>query len=119
MAKILIVDDSDSLLEVLSFQIRRHGDEAVSFYSLENFVEKVQKHQPDVILMDILQQGIDGIDLCKGIKSTPATKHIPIILMSACSIMLSEYEKYNAEEIIEKPFDFPVVYEKINAVLSR
>lgn len=119
MAKILIVDDSAELLEVLSFLIHRHGDEAITISYAEYLLETVQKHKPDVIILDVMLRGIDGRELCREIKSTKAIKDIPVILMSASNTLLDGYEECNADAILEKPFDLTIIYEKINAVLGK
>jgi len=119
MTKILIVDDSEALLEILAFLIKRHGDEPITYYSAENIVDKVQQHKPDVIIMDVLLQGVDGRELCKEIKAIEIIKHIPIILMSASNRALEDYKECKADAIIEKPFDLPVIYDRINCVLRN
>lgn len=118
MVKILIVDDSEELLEILSTFLQMRGYDVKSVSSVKPVRNLLSDFEPDVILLDVRMGGDDGRKLCREIKEKH-TKHIPIILTSASPELLKDYEECNADAIIEKPFDIHTVEKKVNSVLHK
>ncbi len=105
MRKILVVDDDESILEVIDILLSQNGYQVITVASLHNLTSIVQNEQPDLILLDLLVNGSNGMEVCKSLKVNPLTNSIPIILFSASNNRLRNFKDCNADGILEKPFD--------------
>ena len=81
--KILVVDDEIYIVHILDFSLGMEGYEVVTALDGEQALEKVKTEKPDLIVLDIMMPKLDGYEVCKNIKSSAATQHIPVILLSA------------------------------------
>ena len=115
MAKILVIDKSEQLLEVLSLLFRVNGHEVVTATGITDTVKCIKEFSPNLILLDALFGHNSGKELCKEIKTFHPT--IPVLLMSADPEMLNHCKECKADDIIEKPFDIVILNNKINKLL--
>ncbi len=114
---ILIVDDSEELLEVLSIIIGKQGYEVITKNSPEGIMNFVQQNKIDLLLLDVIFPDHNGKEICKQLKSGPLTSYFPVLLMSVTPDFLIEFKECGADGIIEKPFDLSTLIEKINGCL--
>ena len=121
MAKILIVDDDLETTKLFESIINNSGHEAFSVTESRNAVKAVEDFGPDLILLDIMMSPINGIALCKIIKSDPKTEHIPIMMVSALSDDGTKRDAANAgaDEFIVKPIVPKTFVGQINALLNK
>ncbi len=109
--KILIVDDDPDVIEFLSYNFRKKGYEAEG-------IAKVKSFEPDVIIADIMMPEMDGIIMCKLLKSHELLKNIPIIFLSATQ---DDYHAMNAgmagDDYISKPIRFSVLLPMVEKYL--
>ena len=117
-ASILIIDDSEELLEVLTLILERQGYAVITKNCAKDITSFVQNTHIDLLFLDVLLLGIDGRDICKELKSDPATAYFPIILMSATPKYLLDFKVCNADDFLEKPFDINFLLSKIDGVLG-
>src|SRR5665647_2162516 len=117
MSKILVVDDANDLHYVFSVVLERDGHQVLCVSSTDTVRSILFAFLPELIIMDVLLKGEDGRELCKEIKEK-YNKDIAIILMSASNQFLKDYEEWNADAVIEKPFDIHVVSKIVNQVLN-
>ena len=104
MKKILIVDDNEASITLLLSVLGNRYDLSVAL-SGEEAIESLMEELPDLIILDIVMDGINGIDLCKKLKQDHVTAHIPIVLLSATNNALSSKAKeVGASALIGKPF---------------
>lgn len=120
MAKILVVDDDKDLLEVLKSLLTKKGFEVEVDENWDEGFSKIEKFQPQLILLDVFLSGVDGLDICRQLKSSPQTCDIPIIIFSAFPRMTEPviYD-YGADDFIAKPFEVNDLVVKVHAVLSQ
>jgi len=118
MAKILVIDDSQDLLELFSILLKWKGFQTKTVSSKEKAENSVSEFSPDLIILDVKLNGEDGRELCKDLQKK-SNKAIPIILTSADPDLLKEYGGCNADAVIEKPFDIQKVIEEINTLLNK
>ena len=118
MAKILVVDDDRNLLYLFPLLLEREGHIVETVSSKDTVNSTLSTFLPDLIILDIWLQRVDGRKLCKEIKEKHDS-NIPVILMSASVKLLNDYAAWNADAGIEKPFDIHVLNKTINEVLSR
>lgn len=106
MRKILIIDNSIDILDAVQSVLKIEGYDAVTSSNPNEIIELINTHNPEVILLDIMMGAFDGREICKEIKSHKSFEHIKIILFSASSQKLKNYQTCKADGILEKPFDF-------------
>lgn len=104
---ILIVDDQPATIKLLSTQLKQAGMHILSTTTGEECINMAKSTLPDLILLDIVLPGIDGIEVCKILKDTPKTSEIPIIFISVKSELKNKLEGLDAGayDYITKPID--------------
>ncbi len=121
MTNIVIVEDERDIADLLQFNLERDGYKAECYYNGEDGVEAVKKHKPDLVLLDFMLPGMNGLDVCKAIRTNSETKSIPIIMLTArdeeVDIVLGL--EVGADDYITKPFSYRVLVARIRAVLRR
>lgn len=119
--KILIVEDNELNLDMLSRRLQRKGFEVISAVDGEKGVDKAKAERPDLILMDLSLPILDGYGATRQLKSDPATSTIPIIALTAHA-MVGDREKAVAagcDEYEVKPIEFPRLLEKIESLVKK
>ena len=82
--------------------------------------DAIKQYEPQLILLDVFLAGIDGLQICQTLKSSPLTKHIPILLFSAFpKIAETAIHDYGADDFIAKPFEVSDLIKKVHWVLSK
>jgi len=117
MAKILVVDDENDITDILMIVLKLQGHYVEVANSASQMLQKLHLFIPEIILLDVMLNGENGRDLCKQIKSLPYS--IDIILMSANSDLLKDYEECKACDVIDKPFHMSDVLEKVNGLVKK
>ncbi len=119
--RILIVDDEEDIIDVIRFNLEREGYDVISVGTGEKGLDAVERHNPDLIVLDLMLPGIDGIDVCKELKRDPVTKNIPVIMLTAkdseLDIVLGL--EFGADDYMTKPFSPKVLTARIKAILRR
>lgn len=115
MKKILVVDDEKSILEAVGFILNDAGYEVDA--RLDIGIEKVKKHLPDLILLDVRLCGKDGRDIARELKQNSDTKHIPVIMISASPIDAKSIKTYGADDFLQKPFDIDFLLKSVKRYL--
>ena len=118
---ILVVEDNLDIRELISFNLANEGHQVFEANDGEVGIDKARNNNPDLILLDLMLPGIQGLDVCRIIKSDQETKEIPIIMVTA----LGQEEdivkglETGADDYITKPFSIKVLIARVNAVLKR
>jgi CheY-like chemotaxis protein len=121
MAKILLVEDNEMNRDMLSRRLQRKGYVVVLAVDGQSGVEMAQNETPDLILMDMSLQVLDGWEATRRLKINALTKHIPIIALTAHA-MSGDREKAleaGCDDYDTKPVELPRLLSKIEALLSR
>ena len=119
--RILAVDDEEDILELLEYNISREGYHVTTATSAEQALE-IMKHQvPDLLLLDLMLPGLDGLELCRMLRNNEMTAGIPIIMLTAKGEEADVVTglELGADDYIPKPFSPRVVLARIKAVLRR
>jgi twitching motility two-component system response regulator PilH len=120
MPKILLIDDDKDLLEVTQGLLKKRGYDVAIDTNWENALAKIGSFKPQVILLDVFLNGVDGLDICKQIKSMPHIKDIPVMIFSAYPrVAESVIYEYGADDFIAKPFEINDLIAKVHSVLSQ
>ncbi len=105
--KMLIVDDEKELVEALKVRFEVNGYQVEVGYDGPSAIIKAKEAKPDLVLLDIVMPGMDGLDVCDKLKDDPETKDILIIVFTALQRpdLKERCEKCRADGFIEKPFE--------------
>jgi len=119
--KILIVDDEKDIVKMLSYNLKKEGYRTVEANDGEDALDLAGREHPDLILLDLMLPGIDGLEVCKQLKKEAKTSGIPIIMLTAKT---QETDKIvglelGADDYVSKPFSPKELIARIKAVLRR
>ena len=119
--KILIVDDEKDIVKMLDYNLKKEGYRTISCYNAEDALDLVASQHPDLIILDLMLPGMDGLEVCKTLKKEEKSARIPIIMLTAKT---QEADKIvglelGADDYITKPFSPRELVARIKAVLRR
>jgi CheY-like chemotaxis protein len=103
MRKVMIIEDDPAILDVLGILFTRAGY-VVTIHKNGNFILKDTFDVPDLFIIDNQLSGVDGLDLCKYLKKMPATRNLPVIVLSATPYLQKQASEAGANAFLEKPF---------------
>ena len=112
--KILVADDNPAIMDALKIMLEEEGYEVETTVDGAT-VQDITEPLPDLLLLDIWMSGIDGRNVCKLLKSNAATKHIPVIMISATKDIEQIAKDSGADDCISKPFQM----ERLLAVVAK
>lgn len=120
-AKILVVDDEPFIVELVKFNLESAGYEVITASDGHEALKLIEKDHPDLIILDIMLPGIDGMEICRALRFKMQTKDIPVILLTAKT---GEIDKVlglemGADDYITKPFSPRELVARVKAVLRR
>lgn len=123
MAKenILVVEDEEDIQELVSYNLNREGYATICVGTGEEGLEKIRQTMPDLVLLDLMLPGLDGLRVCKILKNDTKTAHIPIVMVSAKgeeADIVAGLEM-GADDYITKPFSTKVLIARVRSVLRR
>lgn len=119
--KIYCIEDDESIRELIVYALNTSGYEGVGFENGEDFFQELDKSLPDLVLLDIMLPGDDGLTILKKLKKSSITEDIPVIMLTAKS---TEYDvvkglDLGADDYISKPFGIMELISRVRAVLRR
>ena len=119
--KILIVEDEKDIIKMLEYNLKKDGYRVIDARDGEDALDLAVREHPDLILLDLMLPGMDGLEVCKALKKESKTSSIPIIMLTAKS---QESDKVvglelGADDYITKPFSPRELMARIKAVLRR
>jgi two-component system alkaline phosphatase synthesis response regulator PhoP len=120
MAKILIIDDDPETIELLETIVGQEGHETSSVQESRNAIQAVESFMPDLVLLDIMMPEINGIAVCKLIKSKPGISHIKVMIVSALGDEGTRKDSFNAgaDQFVTKPILPRVFARQVNDMLA-
>jgi two-component system alkaline phosphatase synthesis response regulator PhoP len=119
--KILVVDDEEDIIELLRFNLSREGYQVFCAASGEEALRLVRSEIPNLILLDLMLPGIDGLEVTRRLKNNSDTKNIPIVMLTAKGEepdIVAGLE-LGADDYVTKPFSPRVLVARVRAVLRR
>ncbi|HQL25184.1 MAG TPA: response regulator, partial [candidate division Zixibacteria bacterium] len=123
MAKepILVIEDEQDIQELIAYNLAREGYRVVRAVTGEDGLACARREPPALVLLDLMLPGVDGLEVCRQLKHSPATRAIPIVMLTAKgeeSDIVAGLEM-GADDYIAKPFSPKVLIARIRAVLRR
>jgi len=119
--RILVVDDEEDILELVRYHLAREGYEVVVSASGEAALKKAKKESLDLVVLDLMLPGLDGLEVAKALKTDAKTRSLPIIMLTAKgedADVVSGLE-IGADDYITKPFSPRVLVARVKTVLRR
>lgn len=121
MAKILIIEDTENNRVLLTRRLKPRGHDIITSESAELGLPLAEKELPDLVLMDIGLPGIDGWEATRQLKSSAATRHIPVIALTAHAMQGDREKALEAgcDSYETKPIDFNHLFQKMDELLAK
>lgn len=121
MGKILIVEDEANIRQLVRYNLEKEGFQVMEAADGLQGLRTAQKEKPDLVLLDLMLPGMDGLEVCRTLKGAPATSALPIIMLTAKA---EEVDKIiglelGADDYMTKPFSPRELTARIKAVLRR
>jgi two-component system phosphate regulon response regulator PhoB len=119
--KVLVVDDEPDIVEFVQYNLRKEMYETLSAGDGPKALQIARQQRPDLILLDLMLPGIDGLDVCRSLKASRETAHIPIIMLTAKgeeTDIVTGLE-IGADDYVPKPFSMRLLLARMKAVLRR
>ncbi|MTI49028.1 winged helix-turn-helix domain-containing protein [Sporosalibacterium faouarense] len=119
--KVLVVDDEEHIVELIKFNLEGNGYEVIEAYDGIRAIELAKNEKIDIVILDLMLPGTDGIEVCRTLRKDPSTEKLPIIMLTAKS---EETDKVlgleiGADDYITKPFSVRELIARMKAVLRR
>src|SRR6056297_3029931 len=118
---ILVIEDEEDIRELVRYNLEREKFKISEAESGEKGLKKAEKDKPDLILLDLMLPGKDGMQICRELKQSDQTRNIPVVMMTARgeeSDIVAGLE-LGAEDYVVKPFSPKVLVARVKAVLRR
>lgn len=121
MTKVLIIEDDASLVDVLAYNVRQAGYEVSCARDGADGIQQAQTKQPDVVILDLMLPLVDGLEVCRRLRSDPATQGTLIIMLTARAEESDQVVGFSmgADDYVTKPFSVKVLLERIKALRRR
>jgi len=118
--KILIVDDDTGIMVALKFLLEQNGYDTLIAFSGEDAMEVVERHHPDLILLDVLLPVVDGFEVCQRVRENPDFKDIRIVLVTALGSEAHVVRGLDrgADAYVVKPFSNAALMAKVRELLE-
>ncbi len=121
MYKILIVDDEDDVREIVGYNLRKEGFEVLTANDGFEGLKRCKSELPDLVILDVMMPGLDGIEVCEELRQTPGLENLLICFLTARNEDYSQIAGLDAgaDDYIAKPIKPRVLISRINALLRR
>jgi len=119
--RILLIEDERGLTDVLSYNLNREGYETLVAHDGTEGLRKAQMQLPDLVILDIMLPGIDGLEVCRQLRAGKQTSKIPILMLTAKSEEMDQVVGFTvgADDYVTKPFSVKVLLERVRALKRR
>ena len=119
--KVVVIEDEADILEVVRYNLSREGFRVLTCRDGEDGLATVRREAPDLVLLDLMLPGLDGIEVCRRLQSDPITAGIPVIMVTAkgeeSDVVLGL--AVGADDYVSKPFSPKELVARVKAVLRR
>jgi two-component system phosphate regulon response regulator PhoB len=119
--RILIIEDERALTEVLSYNLEREGYEPLVAHDGPEGLRKAQTLLPEVVLLDLMLPGMNGLEVCRQLRAGERTRAIPILMLTAKAEETDQVVGFSlgADDYVTKPFSIKVLLQRIKALQRR
>ncbi len=115
--RVLIIDNDEAVLEVLIEILMYEGYQVTGLLETPDILSEINQHEPDILIIDFILDGINGGEMCHQVKFNEATCKLPVVLMSAYSKVICSLGNYHCDVFISKPFDLKEMTDSISSLI--
>jgi DNA-binding response OmpR family regulator len=119
MNKVLLVDNDESVLDMMQEALNYGGYDVKAISQTENIMPEIDTYHPDLVILDYILTGINGGELCHQIKVNKKTSKLPVVLVSAYPKVLKSLGDYGADDFISKPFDLDDFLGRVKSLINK
>jgi len=121
MERVLIVDDDPDILRLVSYNAAQAGFEVVTAATGRKALEVIQKHPPDLIVLDVMLPDVDGLEVCRTLRQQSQSRRIPIIMLTARGEEIDRVVGFElgADDYVAKPFSPRELVLRMKSILRR
>jgi two-component system, OmpR family, alkaline phosphatase synthesis response regulator PhoP len=121
MAVILVVDDEEPIQELLKFNLEKEGYQVLIAYDGAQALKVVEEKRPDLVVLDVMLPGMDGLEVCSQLRQNPNLRDLPVIMLTAKGEEIDKIVglEIGADDYITKPFSPRELLARIRARLRR
>jgi two-component system alkaline phosphatase synthesis response regulator PhoP len=121
MKDVWVVEDEPDIADLVAHHLRKEPSKVSVFYDGESYLEALKKHLPDLVVLDLMLPGINGLDICRIMRSDERTKPVPVVMLTAKSSELDIVLglELGADDYVVKPFSVKELMARIKNVLRR
>src|SRR6185503_3520327 len=118
---ILVIDDEKDLIELVRYNLEKEGYDAIAASDGQTGLDIAQRHKLDLIVLDLMMPGMDGLEVCRRLRSDPRTGRIPLIMLTAKATEADRIVglELGADDYITKPFSPRELVARVKAILRR
>ena len=118
---ILVIDDEKDLIEMVRYNLDKEGFDVISATDGHSAIEIAQRHKLDLIVLDLMMPGMDGLEVCKRLRTDARTGRVPLIMLTAKATEADRIVglELGADDYITKPFSPRELVARIKAILRR
>lgn len=119
--EILLIDDEPDIVNLVSYNLKKEGFRVTTAADGEEGLEKVRKASFDLVILDLMLPGLQGVEICRMLRNHPGTEDLPIIMLTAKSDMSDKIRglETGADDYITKPFSPKELIARVRALLRR
>ena len=119
--RVLVVDDEEDILELLKYNLAKEGFEVDCAATGEDALAAARSKRPDLVVLDLMLPGIDGLEVCRRLKKDPKTEAVPVVMLTAKGEEADVVAglELGADDYVTKPFSPRVLSARVRAVLRR
>jgi DNA-binding response OmpR family regulator len=120
-ATVLVIDDEKDLLELVRYNLEKEHLDVITANDGQSGLEIGLKHKPDLVLLDLMMPGMNGMEVCKQLRADARTSRVPIIMLTAKAAETDKIVglEMGADDYITKPFSVRELIARVRAVLRR
>ena len=121
LLKALVIDDEENIIELIKLGLKYEGFQVESAADGSEGLTAAQRIDPDVIILDLMLPGMDGLEVCQQLRLNPTTRDIPVLMLTAKGQVHDKVTglEIGADDYLPKPFDFEELVARIRAILRR
>lgn len=121
MKRILVIDDEKDIVEAIEYNLKKDGYRVNKAFDGQQGLKSAKENHPDLIILDLMLPGINGLDVCKLLKKDSLTATVPVIMLTAKNEEVDKIVGFElgADDYVTKPFSLRELLARVRAVLKR
>ncbi len=118
---LVIADDEPDTVRLLAYRLQKCGIQCIAVSDGIGAINAAFEHKPDVVILDLMMPRMDGLEVCRLLKTSPITRRIPVLLLTALASPADKLRGFGcgADDYVTKPFEMSELVARVFALLRR